>query len=136
MILPDYAALSADYAAYHRAPRNRLCHAIGVPLIVYAVVAWSRVGAPFPVVALLLPVYFLWDARVGALLTAFIAVSALAAARLPGWTSWAAFAIGWAFQFYGHAVYEKKSPAFAKNLAHLLIGPAWVATELAGFGKR
>ena len=83
-------------------------------------------------VALLLPIYFLWDRRVGALMTTFIAVSALLAARLPGWTSWAAFLVGWIFQFYGHVVYEKKSPAFTKNFAHLLVGPAWIAAELAG----
>ena len=82
--------------------------------------------------ALLLPIYFLWDRRIGALMTSFIAVSALLAARLPGWTSWAAFIVGWAFQFYGHVVYEKKSPAFTKNFAHLLVGPAWIASELAG----
>ena len=34
-----------------------------------------------------------------------------------------------------HAVYEKESPAFARNLAHLRIGPAWVATELTGLRK-
>lgn len=136
MISLDYAALSADYAAYHRTRGNQVCHAFGIPLIGYAIVAWSRVGTPFPIAALLLPIYFLWDARVGMLMTSFIAVSALVAARAPGWTSAAAFLIGWAFQFYGHAVYEKKSPAFAKNLTHLLIGPAWVATELAGLRKR
>jgi uncharacterized membrane protein YGL010W len=132
----NYAELSEDYAEYHRTSGNRLCHAFGIPLIVYAVVAWSRVGSPFPIAALILPVYFLWDLRVGALMTSFMAVSALVAARAPGWASWAAFVLGWAFQFVGHAVYEKKSPAFAKNLAHLLIGPAWVASELAGLEPR
>ena len=136
MIALDYPALSADYAGYHRTRGNRACHAVGIPLIGYAVVAWSRVGTPLPIVALLLPIYFLWDWRVGGLLTSFVAVSALVAARVPAWTSWAAFLVGWAFQFYGHAVYEKKSPAFAKNVAHLLVGPAWVATELAGLRPR
>jgi uncharacterized membrane protein YGL010W len=135
MAILDYAGLTADYAEYHRTPGNRFCHAFGVPLIVYAVVAWSRVGTPFPIAALLLPIYFLWDARVGLLMTSFIAVSALIAARVPWWMSWAAFVVGWAIQFYGHSVYEKKSPAFAKNLTHLLIGPAWVATKLAGLKK-
>jgi uncharacterized membrane protein YGL010W len=134
--LLDYAALSADYSEYHRASGNRCCHEIGIPLIVYALVAWSRIGSSIPFVALVLPLYFRWDARAGSLMAIFFAASALVAAHMPGWTSWAAFIIGWVFQFYGHAVYEKKSPAFAKNLAHLLVGPAWVATELAGLGKR
>lgn len=132
----DYAALTADYAEYHRTEGNRRCHMVGIPLIAYAVVAWSRFGTGFPGAALLLPVYFLWDRRVGALMLAFIAASALLSARLPGWTAWAAFIVGWAFQLYGHKVYEGKSPAFTKNFAHLLIGPAFVATELAGLRPR
>lgn len=128
-----YAALSADYGEYHRTAGNRRCHRIGIPLIVYAVVAWSRMGPRgLPAAAVFLPLYFFWDVRIGVLLAAFIAVCAGLAARLPGWTAWAAFLAGWAFQFYGHAVYEKRSPAFAKNLLHLLIGPAWIAAELAG----
>ena len=97
--------------------------------------ATSNVNRPadariaFPIAALLLPIYFLWDWRVGALMTSFIAVSALVAARVPGWVSMAAFFVGWAFQFYGHAVYEKKSPALFTNLIHTLVGPMWVLRE-------
>ena len=133
--MTGYAALSADYGEYHRAPGNRRCHVVGIPLIVYAVVAWSRVGPGLPLAALLLPVYFLWDRRIGFLMASFMAACALAAARLPGWTTWAAFIVGWAFQFYGHAVHEKRSPAFSKNLVHLLVGPAWVASELIGLRR-
>jgi uncharacterized membrane protein YGL010W len=136
VIFLDYAALSADYAAYHRTEGNRRCHALGIPLIAYAVVAWSRAGSPYPIAALLLPVYFLWDPRIGALMTSFVAVSALIAARVPAWSSWAAFLAGWAFQFAGHAVFEKKKPAFARNFVHLLVGPAWIAAELAGLKAR
>ena len=129
--MSSYAALSADYGEYHKTRGNRVCHAVGIPLIVYAVAAWSRVRG-VPAAALVLPLYFHWDARVGAVVTAFVAACALAAAVLPSWAAWAAFAVGWAFQFAGHALYEKRSPAFTRNLAHLLVGPAWVAAELAG----
>ncbi|MDP9107285.1 MAG: DUF962 domain-containing protein, partial [Candidatus Eremiobacteraeota bacterium] len=40
-----------------------------------------------------------------------------------------AFAVGWVFQFVGHA-YEGKAPAFLTNLLHLLVGPLWVASHL------
>lgn len=130
----SYRALAADYGAYHRARGNRVCHAIGIPLIGYAVTAWSCFGTGLPATALLLPIYFRWDRRVGFLMTAFIGAGAVLAAVLPGWTAAAAFVTGWIFQFVGHAVYEKKSPAFMKNLDHLLVGPAWIASELAGFG--
>ena len=41
-----------------------------------------------------------------------------------------AFAVGWVFQGIGHAVYEKNSPAFLKNLVHLMVGPAFLLNEL------
>ena len=131
----DYAALMADYESYHRAPGNVRCHAVGVPLIAYAVVTWSRTPAGVPAAALVLPVYLLWDRRVGAAMTAFVAASALLAARLPAWTALAAFLAGWAVQFYGHAAFEKRSPAFLRNLTHLLVGPAFVVSELAGWRR-
>jgi uncharacterized membrane protein YGL010W len=42
----------------------------------------------------------------------------------------AAFIVGWVFQGIGHAVYEKKSPAFFRNLLHLMIGPVFLWNEL------
>ena len=38
--------------------------------------------------------------------------------------------MGWAFQIYGHKRHEKNSPALLDNLAHALIGPAFVAEKL------
>jgi len=130
----DYAALSADYAEYHRARGNRVCHCLGIPLIVYAVCAWTRVFG-IPAVLALMPLYFLWDARLGALVSAFVLACALAARVLPPWAAWAAFVLGWILQFAGHGVWEKRSPAFARNLIHLLVGPAWIAAELTGLRR-
>jgi len=41
-----------------------------------------------------------------------------------------AFVVGWIFQGIGHARYEKKSPAFFKNLLHLLVGPIFLWNEV------
>ena len=41
-----------------------------------------------------------------------------------------ALVVGWIFQGIGHAVYEKRSPAFTRNLVHLLIGPLFLLNEL------
>ena len=35
--MSNLPALLADYGAYHRDPRNRLTHYLGVPAIVYAI---------------------------------------------------------------------------------------------------
>lgn len=128
----DYARLSADYASYHRTEGNRRAHMIGIPLIVFAVVKWTQIGSVFPLAALVLPVYFLWDRRAGLIVGGFIAACAVAGSFLPMWTAHAAFVLGWAFQLYGHKVHERNSPALLDNLAHALIGPAFVADKLAG----
>jgi uncharacterized membrane protein YGL010W len=64
-----------------------------------------------------------------------LAASALMAALgrvLPVPVSIGLFVLGWVFQFVGHYVYEKKSPAFARNLVHLLVGPLWIAARAVG----
>lgn len=128
----DYKRLMADYASYHLTPGNQRSHAIGIPLIVFAVVKWTQIGSPFPLSALVLPVYFVWNRRVGWIMTGFIAACAALAAIAPMYVAHAAFVIGWIFQIYGHKVHEKNSPALLDNLAHALIGPAFVAEKLAG----
>jgi uncharacterized membrane protein YGL010W len=128
----DYAKLSADYARYHRTPGNQRAHVIGIPLIVFAVVRWTQIGSFFPLAALVLPVYFLWNRRIGWIMTGFIAACAAVGAVTPMWLAHAAFALGWAFQLYGHTAHEKNSPALLDNLAHALIGPAFVAEKLTG----
>jgi len=128
----DYARLMSDYASYHLTPGNQRAHSIGIPLIVFAVVKWTQIGSFFPLAALALPVYFLWNWRVGWMMTGFIAASAAAGAFLPMGVAHAAFVVGWIFQIYGHKVHEKNRPALLDNLTHALIGPAFVAEKLAG----
>lgn len=135
MRLLDYPTLAAEYAEHHRTEGNRACHLWGVPLITYAVIALTMWG-PVPLAAAALPLYFFWNGRIGALMTMALAFSAGLAGILPSWTAWAALAAGIVFQYVGHAVYEKSRPAFADNLIQLLVGPAWVAVELARPGKR
>lgn len=133
-----WSKLSSDYAAYHKTRGNQLCHAIGIPLIVFALVAWTLwPGTRFPVVALVLPVYLLWDVRLAIGLAAVVAAFAALAPLAPQGTALAAFVLGWLFQLAGHTFYEGRSPAFTRNLVHLLVGPAWVLQKLAapGYGR-
>ncbi len=131
-------ALLADYGDAHRAPGNVRCHAIGITLIVFGVLSMLH-ALPIAgwltgseVVAAAAAVWYLrLDAVLG---LAMLAAEALldALARIVG--DWrvgvAAFAVGWIFQGIGHAVYEKNSPAFRRNLVHLLVGPAFLVHKL------
>jgi uncharacterized membrane protein YGL010W len=130
-------ALLADYALAHRTRGNILCHAVGITLIVFGLLAMlTRIPvAPHwtaaEVVIALAGVYYLWlDVPLGIAVTLASVLLDLAARQTGDWRiGGAAFVVGWIFQGIGHAVYEKSSPAFLRNLVHLLIGPAFLVNE-------
>jgi len=118
----NWPALRDDYARYHTTAGNRVCHIIGIPLIMLAVVRW--VG---PAAAVVLPLYLVWHPGLGIAMGLVVAGMAAVAPQLP---VWAALVLGWIFQLAGHSLYERKSPAFADNLIHILVGPMWILKEL------
>jgi uncharacterized membrane protein YGL010W len=133
----------ADYAAHHGTPGNRLCHSVGIPLIVLTTFGLlGRVGlfdlggftvTLAEVVLLAATLYYL---TLDAPLAGMMAVAAgglLVLGRvLPLWAVLALFVAGWILQFIGHYVYEKSSPAFFRNLVHLLVGPLWILAKATG----
>lgn len=126
-----------EYGSFHETRGNRVCHGVGVPLIMVSLLGLlANVGIP-------LSVPFAWDLGLVFLLIAMVwyllldwklalsfgpvALGAYAAGRpIPPSLLWSLFVAGWVFQLIGHALYEKKSPAFFRNFEHLLIGPLWV----------
>ncbi|MBV8602131.1 MAG: DUF962 domain-containing protein [Candidatus Eremiobacteraeota bacterium] len=124
-------ALLAEYGTYHRNPRNRSMHEIGIPLIVLAILALLalvRIG-PLDLAEVAIAVVFVFyltvdvPSAVGALVG--YGLLYLLALHVPWYGALALFAAGWIFQFVGHA-YEGKKPAFFTNLVHLLVGPLWI----------
>lgn len=136
----------AQYAAYHRDPRNLLSHFIGIPMIVVAVaVLLSRPGmdimelwlSPVALVALVSTLFYLrLDLRFGVLMGVILLISVwigavLAQQRTAVWLSagLGLFVVGWIIQFVGH-YFEGRKPAFVDDLTGLIIGPLFVAAEL------
>ena len=136
----------AQYAAYHRDPRNLLTHFIGIPLIVLAVaILLSRPGiewaglwlSPAVLVSLAAAVFYLrLDLRYGLLMSAVLLLcvwlgAVLAGATMALWLGVGAglFVLGWTIQFIGH-YFEGRKPAFVDDLTGLIIGPLFVAAEL------
>jgi uncharacterized membrane protein YGL010W len=132
-----------DYAAHHATPGNKLCHSIGIPLIVLSTFAllgrldlfqlggFTVTAAELVLVAV--TAYYLTLDRTLALMMAAASILLDAAGRFLGlWPALAVFVLGWILQFVGHYVYEKRSPAFFRNLTHLLVGPLWILAKATG----
>ncbi len=67
--------------------------------------------------------YIVLDRLLGLGTAVALVILYLTGAAIPFAADAALFVLGWIFQFVGHAVYEKKQPAFTRNLVHLLVGP-------------
>ena len=140
---PTLKAHFADYAAFHGTAGNKACHYVGIPLIVLSILALLARVPLFPVggftvtaaevFLVLVTVYYLTLDTVLAVIMLAASAALLALGRpLPVAASVGLFVLGWIFQFVGHYVYEKRSPAFYKNLAHLLVGPLWIVAKAVG----
>jgi len=130
----------ADYAAFHGTAGNRACHYVGIPLIVVSlfgllaqVPLFTAAGLAFTLAEAVLVVatvyYLTLDVTLGLMMFAVSVVSSLVGRGLGVPLALALFALGWIFQFVGHYVYEKKSPAFYRNFIHLLVGPLWILAK-------
>ena len=130
-------ALFADYGSHHRTRGNLLCHAAGITLIVFGLLSMlqtiplrGRWTAAEALIGAAFLFYLTLDRPLAVGVLGFAAALDLAARAVGRWP-WgaAAFAAGWIFQAIGHAVYEKNSPAFFRNLVHLMVGPAYLVNE-------
>ena len=126
-------ALFEDYASYHRNPRNKACHFIGIPMIMFSLIDMS-----YGAIGLLVLAYFYWELRLGLAMLATAAgmagLSWLLISALGPWhfaVSGALFVLGWIIQVVGHA-FEGNRPALMTNVVHFLVGPAWIANKILG----
>lgn len=139
----------AQYAAYHRDRRNIATHLVGIPMIVVAI-ATLMSRASFGVLGLsmtpalvlsLASAVFYWrlDVRFGLIMTLLLGLSLWLgrALAVQGTSTWLGagvglFVVGWVFQFVGH-YYEGRKPAFVDDLIGLIVGPLFIAAEVAFF---
>lgn len=140
---PALQAHFADYASFHGTPGNKACHYVAVPLIVltlFALLAQVEVATVggftvtlAEVLILLVTAYYLTlDPPLALLMLAASAALAWAGRFLPPAAAVVLFVAGWILQFIGHYVYEHRSPAFFRNVTHLLVGPLWILARATG----
>lgn len=134
------------YLRYHRNPKNRLTHFVGVPLIMFSLfvlLALPRaelggfsVSAATVLAVVVLIYYFRLDAVLAAAMTLFVAVLLVCAHGVasegvrPALIVFAAtFVGGWALQLIGH-VFEGKKPALMDNFFQVFIAPIFLMAEV------
>ena len=131
----------ADYAAYHRTKGNKWFHRIGIPLIMLTAIGMLarvtvmhtggvRIDAAMLLIALSVIWYLMLEWRLAIAMLAVSVAFYFLGILMPMWLNVALFVLGWIFQFIGHSVYEKKQPAFFKNVTHLLVGPLWILNDV------
>jgi uncharacterized membrane protein YGL010W len=135
----------AQYATYHRHPRNIASHFIGIPLIMLALSVLLSRPALHAGVVLLTPAlvgtaaalvfYFMLDIGFGIIMAVLMGLGLwfgawCAAQPAAVWLSIGigGFVLGWILQFIGH-YYEGRKPAFVDDVIGLLIGPLFVVAE-------
>jgi uncharacterized membrane protein YGL010W len=138
--MPPIRTLFADYAAYHQTKGNKWFHRFGIPMIMLTLlgmlarvgvsVGGLRVDLAMLLIVVAEVVYLMLDWRLGAVMLVVSVGFYFLGAAMPLWLNVTLFVVGWIFQFLGHSVYEKKSPAFLTNALHLLIGPLWILNDV------
>lgn len=137
----------AMYTSYHRDPRNRATHFVGIPAIVFSIlvalalfrisIAGVEVSYALMVALAVLGLWISLDLAIGLGMALFLAPSLLIAEWLAFSSKetsvWSVFAVffvgGWILQLWGH-VYEGRRPALISNLFQALIGPMFLVAEL------
>ncbi|MGZ7080379.1 MAG: Mpo1 family 2-hydroxy fatty acid dioxygenase [Thermoanaerobaculia bacterium] len=133
-------SLFADYASYHRTRGNKMCHRVGIPLIVLTLIGMlarvsvrvsdMRIDAAMLLIVAAFAYYVALEWRLAIAMLAVSIAFYFAGRALPMWLNVALFILGWIFQFIGHSAYEHRQPAFMRNLLHLMVGPLWILNDV------
>lgn len=147
---PTLEKLLKEYAADHQHPMNRATHKIGVPLVLFHILAmldWVHLfpfaihtagdgSFVFSLGHLFGLIVFSWYLVLDRFLGVLVALASIVCFLIAPFTSFEVVIgitiLAWVFQFIGHFVYEKKSPSFFQNLVQLLVGPLFIAAILSG----
>lgn len=140
---PKLRALFEEYEEVHRHPMNRLTHKIAIPLIVFHIVAmlsWIPLGRVGGFELNLAHLAYLaavaWYLGLSVKLAVVMAVLYALCFPLAAIVSWpvvvAIAVVAWLIQLAGHMVWEKRSPAFVRNLLQALVGPLYFVAILLG----
>lgn len=139
----------AAYAAYHKNPKNKFTHFIGVPMVYYSPlipIGWIRfeiVGWEISLAWILFIIVMLWYFSLDITLATIMTIISIPLvmlcdkiSKLPFQESLTIFLIvkiiGWIIQLIGH-YFEGRRPALVDNLIQALMAPLFLIVEVMFF---
>jgi uncharacterized membrane protein YGL010W len=141
-----------DYASYHKTSGNKVTHYFGISFILISLlgllsqwrfgneIQFANFSLQPDAATLLLGMGIVWylflDWKIAAPFSLVLIGLYFLGKAIPTWLNGALFIGGWILQGVGHYIYEKNSPAFYKNLTHLMIGPLWIFARFVGYLPR
>jgi len=140
-----------DYAEAHRTKGNKLCHSVGIPSITMTLLGllgsleiaggltqseMIRLDGGTLLLGFAILWYLYLDWKIAIPFGLFGYGLYLIGRSIPTPWLWGIFVAGWVFQYIGHIVYEKKSPAFYRNIMHIFVGPLWIFSRWVGYLPR
>lgn len=132
-----------QYAHDHQHPTNRLTHKIAIPAIVFHVIAmltWLELGTVAGQTLTVAHIGWVlasafWIVhlpRSGAVLAGLTLPVVLWGSLVPWPVVVGIAVVAWLVQLAGHAVWEKNSPSFLRNMMQALVGPLFFTAVLMG----
>jgi uncharacterized membrane protein YGL010W len=142
---PRLVALFGDYAQSHQNEVNLRLHKLAIPLIVFQIIAmldWVPLTHPAGTAARVTVAHvayvgvIIWYLTLDVPLGLGMAVLFGLCFPLARVTPWpivlAVGAAAWGIQLWGHVVWEKRQPAFMRNILHALVGPLFFVAKASG----
>ncbi len=80
--------------------------------------------------------YLSLNTKYAFMMLVFTILCIFVAHHTPVWLVWAITVVTWFIQLLGHAVWEKRAPAFSSNFIQLLIGPLFMLDIFFGDNKK
>ena len=147
----DYLLNSfAMYSAYHKNKVNQIIHVLTIPLLVWTImiftsylvfykwwIEWLPINLTIPLVVIYVIIYFILDYIAAFFITPIFIGMYIAAGLFSVHVPYAwAYALGihvssWIAQLIGHAVFEKRRPAFTQSIVQAFVmAPVFVIIEI------
>lgn len=147
--LPSSALLIyfKDYEQFHQTRGNKMTHLLGIPFVLFSLLgllSLVTLWTPSPDSLFKIDLGFLLflfgaifslrvDLKLGIPFTLYAYLNYILARHVPVPALIGIQVLGWILQLWGHAMYEKKSPAFLTSIEHLFIGPLWIFAWSIGY---